>query len=136
MNQKTLIFHSYDSAIWPAVSPQALPSVRKAPMLSARVAAVTGSNKGIGFHIAQQLVQSGLFGCVLLACRNPANADAAAAKIRQLSGNGVSVECLTLDLAVQVAHPGLSRVPQPHTLPSGHARLYCVLLSPWKESWY
>ena len=126
-----MIFHSYDSAIGPAVSPQALPSVRKAPMLSARVAAVTGSNKGIGFHIAEQLVQSGLFGCVLLACRNPANADAAAAKIRQLSGNGVSVECLTLDLAVQVAHPGLSRVPKPHTLPSGHARLYCVLLSPW-----
>lgn len=34
------------------------------------VAIVTGANKGVGFHIAQQLVASELFGTVILACRD------------------------------------------------------------------
>lgn len=36
-----------------------------------RTAVVTGSNKGIGYHIALQLAQSGLFTNVILACRDP-----------------------------------------------------------------
>ena len=38
-----------------------------------RVAVVTGANKGIGYCIAQSLVQSGLFGSVILACRDEAD---------------------------------------------------------------
>jgi NAD(P)-dependent dehydrogenase (short-subunit alcohol dehydrogenase family) len=36
----------------------------------AGVAVVTGANKGIGFHIAKQLIESGKFGKVVVACRN------------------------------------------------------------------
>lgn len=46
-----------------------------------RVAVVTGANKGIGYCIAQSLVQSGLFGTVILACRDEARGKAAAAAL-------------------------------------------------------
>jgi len=48
---------------------------------TARVAVVTGANKGVGFHIAQQLVTSGMFGTVILACRDQQRGEAAAAEI-------------------------------------------------------
>ena len=35
-----------------------------------RVAVVTGANKGVGYYIAQQLVQSREFGVVVLGCRS------------------------------------------------------------------
>lgn len=41
-------------------------------MGGSRVAVVTGANKGIGFHIASQLVASGLFAHVILGCRDAA----------------------------------------------------------------
>ena len=47
-------------------------------LASPRVAVVTGANKGIGFHIAKQLVGSGRFGAVVLGCRNPLLGEAAA----------------------------------------------------------
>jgi NAD(P)-dependent dehydrogenase (short-subunit alcohol dehydrogenase family) len=39
--------------------------------MMAGVAVVTGANKGIGFHIAKQLLESGRFRKVLVACRDP-----------------------------------------------------------------
>ncbi len=49
------------------------------PVSYQRVALVTGANKGIGFHIAKQLVSSGLFGTVILGCRDTARGKEAAA---------------------------------------------------------
>ena len=48
---------------------------------SAQVAIVTGANKGVGYHIAAQLVASGLFGTVVLACRDPTRGLRAAAEV-------------------------------------------------------
>ena len=50
-------------------------------MVAPRVAVVTGANKGIGYHIAQSLVHSGLFGVVVLGCRDPSRGQQAAAAI-------------------------------------------------------
>jgi len=61
-----------------------------------RVAVVTGANKGIGYHVAQQLLASGKFAHVVLACRDAARGRKAAAEIggefRQLDlGNQQSI---------------------------------------------
>ena len=48
---------------------------------AARVAVVTGANKGVGYHIAQSLVHSGLFSVVVLGCRDPTRGQHAAAEI-------------------------------------------------------
>ena len=45
------------------------------------VAIVTGANKGVGYHIAAQLVASRLFGTVVLACRDPGRGTAAAREV-------------------------------------------------------
>ena len=37
--------------------------------MSGRVAVVTGANRGLGYHIAMQIIASGLFETVILACR-------------------------------------------------------------------
>ena len=50
-------------------------------MVAARVAVVTGANKGVGYHIAQSLVHSGLFSVVVLGCRDPTRGQHAAAEI-------------------------------------------------------
>jgi NAD(P)-dependent dehydrogenase (short-subunit alcohol dehydrogenase family) len=47
-----------------------------------RVAVVTGANKGIGYHIAQQLAASAQFGRVVVACRDPGRGRAAAEALR------------------------------------------------------
>lgn len=52
-----------------------------------RVAAVTGSNKGVGFFIALHLATSGLFGTVILACRDPTRGQRAVDDI-QARGEG------------------------------------------------
>lgn len=47
------------------------------PTMMGRVAVVTGSNKGIGFHIAKQLALCGLFQHIIMACRDTALGEAA-----------------------------------------------------------
>merc|ERR1712050_583882 len=46
-----------------------------------RVAVVTGGNKGIGYYVAQQLAQTGLFEVVILGCRDPGRGGHAALEI-------------------------------------------------------
>lgn len=50
-------------------------------MASGRVAIVTGANKGIGYHIAKQLVASRQFGRVVLGCRDARLGAKAAAEV-------------------------------------------------------
>eukprot|EP01052_Picozoa_sp_SAG31_P023193 SAG31_NODE_1896_length_6964_cov_3.399854_1_plen_129_part_00 len=67
-----------------------------------RVAVVTGANKGIGFSIAQQLIESAQFGRVILGCRDESRGRAAAAALqRSVSGGSaaVVVEFESLDIA-------------------------------------
>lgn len=65
------------------------------PDQSGRLAVVTGSNTGLGFDTARVLAARGAQ--VVLACRDTGKADAAAARIRQLTpGAQVSVQSLDL----------------------------------------
>ena len=66
------------------------------PDLTGRVAVITGSNAGLGFHIASDLAGAGAR--VIMACRNEAKATDAANRIRSSSPRG-TVETMTLDLA-------------------------------------
>ena len=66
------------------------------PDLTGKIAVVTGSNAGLGFHIATDLAGAGAR--VIMACRNEAKASEAANKIRRTSPRG-TVETMTLDLA-------------------------------------
>jgi NAD(P)-dependent dehydrogenase (short-subunit alcohol dehydrogenase family) len=66
------------------------------PDLTGKVAVVTGSNAGLGFHIASDLAGAGAR--VIMACRNETKATEAANKIRMKSPLG-TVETMTLDLA-------------------------------------
>jgi len=66
------------------------------PDLTGKVAVITGSNAGLGFHIASDLAGAGAR--VIMACRNEAKAAEAANKIRTTSPSG-TVETMTLDLA-------------------------------------
>ena len=64
-----------------------------------RIAAVTGANKGIGYHIALQLAQSGLFTNVILACRDQTRGLEAQQKIKsqvQESTCNISYEQLSI----------------------------------------
>lgn len=51
-------------------------------MSVSRTAVVTGANKGIGFHIAKQITESGLFTTVVLACRDRARGEEARQALR------------------------------------------------------
>lgn len=64
-----------------------------------RFEVVTGSNKGIGFHIAKQLATCGLFQHIILACRDSSLGEAARQSIASsgnLSTTQLHVESLTL----------------------------------------
>ena len=66
------------------------------PDLTGKVAVITGSNAGLGFHIASDLAGAGAR--VIMACRNESKATDAANRIRMSSPRG-TVETMTLDLA-------------------------------------
>jgi carbonyl reductase 1 len=77
-----------------------------------RVAAITGANKGIGYHVALQLAQSGLFTNVILACRDTTRGLEAKNKIQsQLEqgssnngNNGVQVSYEQLEIGNDASH--------------------------------
>jgi len=66
------------------------------PDLTGRVAVITGSNAGLGFHIAADLAGAGAR--VIMACRNETKATEATHRIRTSAPRG-TVETMTLDLA-------------------------------------
>lgn len=66
------------------------------PDLTGKIAVITGSNAGLGFHIAADLAGAGAR--VIMACRNDAKASEAATRIRGRGPRG-TVETMTLDLA-------------------------------------
>jgi NAD(P)-dependent dehydrogenase (short-subunit alcohol dehydrogenase family) len=66
------------------------------PDQSGRTALVTGANSGLGFQTSLELARHGAR--VLMACRNPARAEAALSRVRAEVPNA-SVELVALDLA-------------------------------------
>jgi NAD(P)-dependent dehydrogenase (short-subunit alcohol dehydrogenase family) len=58
-----------------------------------RIALVTGANKGIGFEIARQLAQAGVF--VIIGARDPARASTA---VDNLARQGLALKALRIDL--------------------------------------
>ncbi len=68
---------------------------RRVPALDGRVALVTGANSGLGLEVSKVLVRHGAE--VVMACRNPRKAEAAAEQVRG-AGRGQAV-VVPLDLA-------------------------------------
>lgn len=66
------------------------------PDLTGRIALVTGANTGLGFETARALAEHGA--AVVLACRNPDKAAAAAERIAMRSA-GATIDTVALDLA-------------------------------------
>ena len=82
-------------------------------MVAPRVAVVTGANKGIGYHIAQSLVHSGLFGVVVLGCRDPTRGQQAATAIGGCAeymplevGNVASADAFVEAIVARPSSPG------------------------------
>lgn len=69
---------------------------RSLPSQAGKTFVVTGANAGLGYFTSEQLAEAGAH--VVLACRNPAKADAALAAIRWRVP-GASVSSLHLDVA-------------------------------------
>uniref|UniRef100_A0ABM5ENR2 Dehydrogenase/reductase SDR family member 13 isoform X2 n=1 Tax=Pogona vitticeps TaxID=103695 RepID=A0ABM5ENR2_9SAUR len=69
---------------------------RNAASLRGKTVLLTGGNRGIGKATALDLARRGAR--VVLACRDPARGEAAAAELRRASGGG-QVRCMSLDLA-------------------------------------
>ena len=67
------------------------------PDLSGRTAIVTGANSGLGQVTARELARAGA--SVIVACRNTAKGDGAAAAIRDAIGPDADVAVARLDLA-------------------------------------
>ena len=72
-------------------------SARDVPDLSGRVAVVTGANRGLGREVTRYLAGRGAR--VVMACRNVADAEAAAADLRATGGVTGFLEVRPLDLA-------------------------------------
>jgi NAD(P)-dependent dehydrogenase (short-subunit alcohol dehydrogenase family) len=71
-------------------------TVADIPPQAGKIAMVTGANRGLGLEIASALAGAGAQ--VILACRDPAKADAAVASIRRRAP-GAKLEIMSLDLA-------------------------------------
>eukprot|EP00551_Chaetoceros_affinis_P002936 CAMPEP_0203645164 /NCGR_PEP_ID=MMETSP0088-20131115/10637_1 /ASSEMBLY_ACC=CAM_ASM_001087 /TAXON_ID=426623 /ORGANISM="Chaetoceros affinis, Strain CCMP159" /LENGTH=278 /DNA_ID=CAMNT_0050501885 /DNA_START=126 /DNA_END=962 /DNA_ORIENTATION=- len=75
--------------------------------MTTRIAVVTGANKGIGFQIALQLAQSGLFTDLVLACRDKDRGQEAQQRIEaelQQKGNVCSVSYEQLTIGEEGSH--------------------------------
>ena len=72
-------------------------SARDVPDLSGRVAVVTGANRGLGREVTRYLAGRGAR--VVMACRNEADAEAAAADLRATGDPTGQLEVRPLDLA-------------------------------------
>src|SRR4051812_31157943 len=66
---------------------------------TAKVALITGANKGLGFEMARQLGQAGV--TVVLAARDPEKGEAAARKLRD---DGLDARFLKLDVTNKEDH--------------------------------
>jgi len=92
-------------------------SPRALPDQTGRTFVVTGANAGLGYFTSEQLAGAGA--SVVLACRNPARADAAAAAIRRRVPEA-KVSTLPLDVAdlasVRTAAERMLDLPQLHGL--------------------
>ena len=71
-------------------------SAADVPDLSGRVAVVTGANRGLGREVTRLLAGRGAR--VIMACRDEAGGEAAAAALRAAGGTG-ALEVRPLDLA-------------------------------------
>jgi len=71
------------------------------PDQTGRTALVTGANSGLGFHTTLELARKGAR--VLMACRNPAKAEAALAMLRK-EVTDPAVELVQMDLVGRVPH--------------------------------
>ena len=85
------------------------PTAAKAAGTTTRIALVTGANKGIGFYVALQLALSGLFGHVILGCRDITRGETAVSQIQsQLQSTDASfptnVSFLPLTLGDKRSH--------------------------------
>lgn len=72
-----------------------------------RVAVITGSNKGIGYHIAKQLAVCGLFQHIILACRDTALGSGAGERLLSTTTSQIHVE--KLDLGDIKSHSAFAR---------------------------
>ena len=70
-----------------------------------RIVAITGSNKGIGFHIALQLARSGKFTNVILACRDESRGIEAQKKIQnELEDGDCEISFEQLEIGNEDSH--------------------------------
>ena len=80
-----------------------------------KIALITGANKGIGFEIARQLGQRGIF--VLIGARDEARGQQAAAT---LTAEGLPVAALAIDVTDGASVAGAGRRHRPAPRPPGH----------------
>lgn len=64
--------------------------------MSGRIAFITGGDTGLGFECATQLAKAGA--TVVIGCSDATNGEAAAAKIREVTGSQTDCACLPLNL--------------------------------------